>query len=490
MPILSFIQKYRYETIAVADGAIVMMLELVGARFMAPYLGTSQYVWTAIIGVILGALALGYWYGGRIADKHASDAVLVRIFFISAAVLTLTLFVQQPLLQWISHTGGDARLQAFIAALLLFAGPAVFMGMVSPCLVKLRLTSLTTAGQSVGGLYAAGTAGSILGTFLSGYWLIGVFGSRSLGWMLVGCLVFISFLANRRALLIPRLLLLALVLFAALISPRATTTGNFTIVYDADTAYARYRVLQKETPTSDVRYLLTDNQGVQSGIDLKQPSQPLFDYTERFMEAADEHGPPKTILMIGGGTFTVPKLLSQKYPESHIDVVEIDPALTALGEQYFGFSPAPNISVINQDGRVFVNNNDKKYDLIYIDAYNALTPPFHLTTIETMRRLHGSLSDNGSVIINLVATPFGERAVFAQSAVTTIREAFPYVLWLQSNANRSLDVRQNMIISASKNQSLQQRLKQRWEPSVTPLPVRGIILSDDFAPVEHMTAYY
>jgi hypothetical protein len=173
--------RYRYELIAVLNGAIIMVLEIVGARIIAPHFGSSVYVWTAVIGVILGVLSAGYWYGGRLADRHASDRGLSLILGLAALVLLVSLLTRELSLGLAETLGGDIRLQALVAALLIFAPANFLMGTVSPYLAKLRITELSTAGSSVGGLYAAGTAGSIVGTFAAGYWLISVMGNRALG---------------------------------------------------------------------------------------------------------------------------------------------------------------------------------------------------------------------------------------------------------------------------------------------------------------------
>ncbi len=203
---LTRLKTYRYEIIAALSGATVMILELVGARMMAPFFGTSTYVWTAMIGVILGALSFGYWYGGRLADRGATDKGLMLILISASLVTALGLILQSQLFPLVASLRLDVRISAIISALLLFAPASALLGIVSPYVAKLKLSSLKTAGSSIGRRYAAGTIGSIVGTFLTGYWLIALLGNFTLGIVVVITLVLISFIAERHLIVIPRII--------------------------------------------------------------------------------------------------------------------------------------------------------------------------------------------------------------------------------------------------------------------------------------------
>lgn len=499
--ILAFLRAYRFECVAIADGMIVMMLELVGSRLVAPYLGTSIYVWTAIIGVILGALAIGNWYGGRLADRGPSTQKLVVIILVAAVVLLAEMTMQARIISVVAALSSDLRLSAFIISILVFAPPAALMGFISPYLAKLRLTSLADAGQSVGRLYAAGTAGSIFGTFLAGYWLIGTVGSQTLGWALVIALVLSSFIVQRRGLLAPRLAIIGMTLFVAALAQSVTMQRGFAVMYDGDTSYARYLVLTEPSGNKDHRFLLTDSQGIQSGVDLTQPYVPLFPYAERFMEAAAAlPTEPQRILMIGGGTFTVPTVLHHTYPSAQIDVIEIDPGLTELAEKYFGYKQSDKVHIINQDGRYFLNQRAAradlpKYDLIYMDAYSSLTPPFQLTTQEAAKRLASVLTPDGLLVVNMVATPAGSDAAFADASNATYRSVFAGHKWYLAGQQQPLDVRQNTIMLISKKDSLVKEVDAKlktWQelPSAPGSGTKPVILTDDHAPVERLTANY
>jgi MFS family permease len=173
-------KKYLLEAVVFLCGAIVMILEIVGARVLAPYQGTSIFVWTSLIGIILGSLSLGYWWGGKLADRNPSYRVFSLIIFIAGVVVALITFSKELLLIFIRNHFNDIRVGATIAALALFAAPSVLLGMVSPYAVKLRIDDLNTSGATVGYLYAISTIGSIIGTFLAGFVLIAYFGNTKI----------------------------------------------------------------------------------------------------------------------------------------------------------------------------------------------------------------------------------------------------------------------------------------------------------------------
>lgn len=475
---------YRYELIAGSVGAIVMMTEIIGARFIAPYLGTSFFVWTAVIGVILGALSAGYWYGGRLADKGANDQMLGRLILGSASLLLVALIAQEAVLSTLAASGWDIRISSLMAALILFAPATVLLGMESPYVVKLRLKELATAGQSVGRLYAAGTIGSIIGTFAAGYFLIGILGSTLLGFLLVTALVGVSIVASTRDKLRLKLTLAGatMILMGLPIGPT-----SYQVIYDTDSAYSRYQVIEERGPQRTLRILKMGNAGAQSGVFLDDPSEIVFDYTKRFMEAAAT-SPPGSVLMIGGGAFTVPRALAETYPKARIDVVEIDPKLTELSERFFFYTSSEQINIINQDGRVFLNRNDTRYDMVFIDAFSSLTPPFQLTTQEAVRRLAQSVNDDGVVVVNLVTAYQGGGSAFLQSEYRTYATEFPFLALVQARPGLPYDAQQNLIMIAGKRAEPVAAVVGGLKGSPLPEPARdeAIILTDDYAPVEQL----
>ncbi|HEY1063701.1 MAG TPA: fused MFS/spermidine synthase, partial [Candidatus Saccharimonadales bacterium] len=314
---LQLLRAHRYELIAFLTGGAVMTLEIVGARLIAPFFGTSIYVWTAMIGVILGSLAVGYWAGGLLADRRNPQTTLVYLL-IGASVLVATIgLIQSSVLSAIADLQFDLRLSTFLAACLLFAPASLLIGTVSPHLAKIRIESLETSGRSVGRLEAAGALGSIAGTFLCGYFLLGFVGSRRLVIGVAVLLLLTSLFAYGRGLRRERLgILTALIMIGAL----ATADTN-NIRADVDTPYGRYQVIEGQYQGRAAIFLRNDNLGLQSGIAINQPREPLFDYIRRFHDAAKLFGPQSATLVIGGGAYTFPSMLADERLTQRVEAV-------------------------------------------------------------------------------------------------------------------------------------------------------------------------
>ncbi|MDP2709047.1 MAG: fused MFS/spermidine synthase [bacterium] len=189
-------KKYILELAVFACGAIVMIFELVGSRVLGPYLGTSIFIWTSLIGIILASLSLGYYLGGYLADKKATFDILSLIVLAAAFFIGLDIVIKDPLLVFLQTSVSDIRAGSVIASLILFLPPGLLLGMVSPYAVKLKISDLGTSGSTVGKLYAISTAGSILGTFLSGFYLIPRFGTNKLLLILAAALIIVSLILS------------------------------------------------------------------------------------------------------------------------------------------------------------------------------------------------------------------------------------------------------------------------------------------------------
>lgn len=171
-----FMKKFLLEIIVFICGAVVMAFEIVGSRMLGPYVGTSIFVWTGIIGVILMCLSLGYYYGGKIADKKPEFKLLALIILLAGLFIGISTLIKDGLLEVLLNTFNDVKLISLLATFILFSIPSVLLGMVSPYAVRLKIKSLDKSGSTVGNLYAISTLGSITGTFLAGFYLIPSFG--------------------------------------------------------------------------------------------------------------------------------------------------------------------------------------------------------------------------------------------------------------------------------------------------------------------------
>lgn len=477
--LMNFYRSYRYEIIAALCGAVVMILELVGARMSAPFFGTSIYVWTAMIGVILGALSVGYWYGGILADRRANDEGLMRIVFFAACAVLVTVLVQDRLLPAVAAMPVDVRAQALLGALLLFAPPALILGIVSPYVAKLRISSMSTAAQSIGRLYAAGTLGSIAGTFLAGYWLVAWFGNRTLGFSLVVLLVAVSFLALASGWMKWRVAL-AVVATGFMVLPVALPEG---VRADIDSTYSRYQVIDSPAGNLTKRSLVTDRFGIQSAQYVGMPMELPLGYTNRFAEALEYSG-ARRVLVIGGGTYTFPSAAAATDPSRNVTAVEIDPALNDIARDHFAYQDRPNLEIVNQDGRNYLNKaNPSSFDIVFLDAFSSLTPPYHLTTVETARLLSRALSQKGTVVVNVIGAPADDP--FTSAMYRTYRSVFGHVAVYPVYPGNDPASRQNLLFVMTDDAEMAERYQGVFGAAFS-MNTSGIILTDDYAPVEQL----
>lgn len=484
MNLKNLFQAYRYELVAFLTGASVMILEIVGARLIAPFFGTSVYVWTAMIGVILSALAIGFAIGGKLADRYNSPAFISLLLFVAAGLILGMGLVQRAVLGDIAALNLDLRLSALLAAILLFGLPSLLIGMVSPHLAKIRVTSLDTTGSSIGKLEAAGAFGSIAGTFASGYFLLGAFGSRSIVIGIVVILVLTSFLIDPYFWRKARLSSFALIALIAL-----TVNANpATVLADTDSAYARYRVISGNYAGYPVNMLMTDNGGIQSAAPTDGSDDLVLMYSQHFMAAAKAYQDPERVLVVGGGAYIFPSALVREYSDVHVDVAEIDPALDKLARDHFNYEETPRLSVHHADGRTYLNDNMVEYDMIYMDAFSSLSPPFQLTTREAAERIRQGLSEDGVAVVNLIGRYESGENDYIRAMYATYASEFKYVALHQTNPVLPLgDIRQNFTMVASNNAEKFNEVSAGLSSS--PLAVRsgGLILTDNYAPIERLT---
>jgi spermidine synthase len=453
------------------------MLEIAGARLLAPYFGASIYVWTAMIGVILAALSLGYWYGGKIADKDNPKKDLSLILSVAAILVAAMTILHKPILELIASGNLDLRLSAVIAALVLFSIPSALIGMVSPHLAKIKVDSLDTSGAKIGRLEASSAIGSIVGTFAAGYFLLAYFGSRDLTVFIAIILLLTSFLADRRRFVLFRII--AILMIAALL---LINTSSPMIILDKDTSYARYQVEQRLYQGKTTNLLKMDAGGIQSAYFVDEPKLPVLTYAKQIMDVLSDINELDNVLVIGGGAHTIPTYVHEQHPESTIQVVEIDPALDEIAVEYFGFKQNDKTNISYEDGRTFLNKNRVKYDVIIIDAYSFLTPPFQVSSLEAVQKIYDSLSADGLVMVNVASR---SNHLMLSSLNETYREVFSNVFVHKTDPSYPENIDQNYILYASNSREYEEVTGNILGESYS-VPSVGFILTDDFAPVERL----
>ena len=384
------------------SGMSVMAVELGASRLLAPYFSSSQIVWTLIIGTIMIAMALGNVLGGRLADKNKPDRLYVLLLvdaiwiglipFVSKYVIAgisflFALFIKSNFLIWAS----------LASCLLLFVGPCLILGMITPSLIKYAVRSLENNGRIVGELEALQTIGSIIGTFIPTFVTIPLFGTAVTFIVFASILLTLAliYLIAGRLARLPLTSLLLLVVLAFVFAPRVTysfTREN--IVYEDESVYNYLRVEDTEDET-----ILSTNVlfGVQS---IKRKNADLtglyYDYALGANYMVNSAEPTMLILGMGSGTFAQQ---TQKYtPQFKIEGVEIDRKIIDLTYDYFDLDPS--VKVTEYDGRAYLQNAGI-YDVIMVDAYQDITIPFQMSTVEFFRLVQRHLAPDGVMVVNL-----------------------------------------------------------------------------------------
>ncbi len=486
--------KYELELIAFSTGLIGMTAELAGSRLVAPYFGTSIFVWTSIIGTVLASLSVGYYFGGKISENNPSKRKLINILLLATIFSCSILFIEE-FLPLIVSVPFDFRAKILLVSILLFSPITISLGMITPYIVRLKINSLEKVGNTVGSLYSISTIGSIVGTFLGGFILISYLGTR----MIFICISLFLFLLCIFISLINREKIFTKLFFALLGAGAVMFSSYFSyfdfntsVLADVDTPYNRWIVYEDKSKENGhpVRLLVNGIGGQQSGIDTVEPQNLLFEYLKKFDYAEVLNPSFKHTLLLGAGGYTYPTHFIATYPDKYMDVVEIDPGLKDLSKSFLSYKDDNHVFVFNEDARIFLNKNKKKYDVIYVDVFSSHNSiPFHLTTVETVKKIKESLTESGIVIINIISSIEGKSSDFLKAEYKTYTSVFPKVVVSQVDPKKPKKDLQNVILivsvdALSKFDKVSDIIPQPFLESNLP------ILTDDFAPIEYYTEMF
>lgn len=473
-------------------GATSLAVEMAASRLLAPYFGTSLFVWANLIGLILLYLTIGYYVGGRLADRYPRPALFYLLTTIAAVLIALIPLLSRPILNWSLQAFATYSVGVFygslVSVILLFAVPMILLGFVSPFAIRLRVDQVGKSGRTSGMLYAISTAGSIVGTFLPVLVFIPWIGTYRTFLVFAFALFLISviglLISNRKQspdsvaehssvseeegkkengaheepteraeterrevrnappgkkqpmnkslfsllLLIP--MLLSLLGLRGPIKPADGSNGGGTLLTERESLYNYIQVVRVGRET---QLVLNEGVGIHS---IYTPNKILtqgpWDY---FMVAPYFNNPPftasqvKKVCIIGLGAGTIPREMSAAYGPIQIDGVEIDGEIVNLARQYFSMNE-PNLHVIVQDGRYYLRTTSQRYDIIGMDAYQQPYIPFQLTTNEFFQEVRDHLTPTGVAVINVGRTGTDFRLVNALSE--TMRTVFPNVYIIDS----------------------------------------------------------
>jgi spermidine synthase len=418
-----------------AGGFASIGVELTASRLLAPFFGSSTFIWASLIGLTLAFLSLGYFLGGRLADRRPEPDVLYAVAAVAAVAIGTIPFVARPLLTGSLEAFRELDAGAFYGSLagtlLLLAPPVTLLGFISPFAIRLQLADVASAGRTAGSLYALSTIGSITGSFVPVLVLIPLIGTAA------------TFIALSLALLVPavaglvamrsRSLALTAALAAlaipalAVAAPAGVRPPDRGILLDErESAYNYIQVVDEDGRRS---LILNDGHAVHSVYD---PNELLtggpWDYfmvAPLLVEDATEPE-PGDVLLIGLAGGTVARQLTVAYGPIPITGVEIDPEIDLVAREYFALGELDNVESVVADGRYSLKTTDATFDLIGIDAYRQPYIPFQLTSREFFQEVSAHLRPGGVAVVNAGRTGTDFRLVEALAA--TMRDVFPHVV--------------------------------------------------------------
>jgi spermidine synthase len=521
-------KSHPFDTFAIllfvfGSGAVLMALEILGSRILAPNFNNTIFTWGSLITVVLAALSLGYMIGGRVADRFPSVRLLAMIGFASALAILIVpqfgLAISDAVRAW----DPGPRANPLIVSVLLFFLPSTLMGMVSPFAVKLRGKTLASIGAAAGTLYALSTAGSITGTLLTTFVLIPAIGVQSIEYCLVATLAALSLLLLARSFLTRGNVSTATVVTGTVaailvgvlgIGLAATKSGYAAspaakvghVIYYTESPYHNVSVVDVDKK----RYLCFGKQ-FESGIRLDDAPyyNTACDYTDMFSLVRLFTGKIEHVLFIGCGGGIGPRVFHRDLKNAQIDVVDIDPEVVDVCKKYFYVVEDDKLRFHVADGRFYLRNSEQKYDVIVLDAYSINGQvPFHLMTREFMQELKDHLTPDGAVIMNLISGLHREGALFNAERLTFQdvfgdlhcfpRDYLKYpkeegprnIMLVATNNGRQLTAQEitSRAIALHNSEEISISMNNYWQfvgdfAGDLPSPT-GKMLTDDYAPVE------
>ena len=463
--------------------------EIAAVRLLAPYFGASTIVWANTIGVVLVALSVGYWLGGRFADRHPHIQGLCLLTLGAGVLLALVPFAADPLLGLavaaLDEISAGAFVGSLLAMLVLVAVPILLLGAVSPWAIRLAVPGVEQAGAVAGRLYALSTAGSLVGTLLSALLLIPVVGTRRtflVFALAIAAIAVVGLWPARRYALAPAAIVVLLALPVGTL--KAAEAG--TVLYETDTEYQYARVL--EYPDERRTLELNEGQAIHS---VYRPDTMLTgDVWDGHLvlpfTARDE--PPGRVAILGNAAGTTSRAYEEFFPTARVDGVEIDPELSEIGREFFDMNN-PRLHLYHEDARPFLRRTDARYDVISVDAYRQPYIPFYLTTREFFELVRDRLAPGGVVIVN-AGHPVGQDDL-EQVLSASMGAVFPNLLRDPIEPTNTLLVASERPVSASSIRDAAPDLPPELRPVALGAAGRlesplggGAVYTDDRAPVE------
>ncbi len=499
----------------------IMVVELVAGRLIARYVGSSLYTWTSVIGIVLAGIAAGNYVGGRLADRYRAREALASLFLLASATCLLIPLLNERVGYAYLLRSQEWALRIALHVFFVFFLPAAMLGTISPVAAKMALELSRQTGRTVGSIYSWGAVGSIVGTFLTGYFLIAKMGTVAVLLSVAAVLLAMAFFFGSKSLLPYLWTGVVCANFVAMAGPWdwAKTIGQRLglreqakegIYFQTESQYSFIRV-EEEPDTPGVRSMTLDYL-VHAYIAVNDPDDLRYEYEKIYAgvtKLATRDWPSERrmrALSLGGGGFVFPRWLLRHYPGSHVEVAELDPEVTRAAFEAFGLTRPTPLQIFNLDARNHVESRlaelDQgkqvgRFDFVYADAFNHYSPPFHLTTFEFNEKVRRLMSPDGVFLANVIDVYRSGR--FLGAMINTIEQSFPHVYALSTSlaGPSDEDGRDTFIVAGSARPLPLEQLDYELYAGklLTPehLAVlrrrsKGLVLTDDYAPVDNLLA--
>ncbi len=512
---MDFLKRNFLFVVVFITGAAVLIIEVAAIRILAPYFGNTLFTISSIIGVVLGALSVGYYVGGIFADRYPRFSLFFLLIFIGGI---LSLFIQifsRVILPAVGYSL-DMKFGPPIMSLILFFPPSFVLGMISPMAIRLKALETEGIGRVSGSIFFWSTLGSIAGSFLAGFFLIPHLGISKVILYTSSVLLALGFLgmcffrerAPRGGANLLGLLLIGGTAFSFvggdISQPAQGLFGS--VVFQQEGLYSQITIEETETEKGTVRSLRFDRSR-QGGVFLESDELPI-EYTKYYVLYRIINPDAKSALFLGGGAYATPRrLLLDANDIEKVDVVEIEPVLYSLAQRYFRLQEDPRLLNRVTDGRRFLQESLQNYDVIFGDVYYSVySIPAHFTTQEFFQLAKSRLAEDGSFIMNVIGKLRGGGSQFLFSEIRTFRSVFPnsYLFAVQSPDNK--EELQNFILLGLKDDKRaidfeDSSILEDKNEIVRNLPKKLIpmeeldfhsapIFTDDFSPVDYLTAQF
>jgi len=480
------------------SSALLLVLEIVAGRLVAPYVGVSLYTWTSVIGVILAGLSLGNWLGGVWADRGGSGRSVGLVLAAGGVYCMLSLALIDGLGAALQQNGASLLAASFLFAAVLFFVPAALIGVVTPLLTTLALRLDSRAGHVVGRMHALAAVGSIAGTFAAGYWLVQTLGSRTVvlatGLMLLLLAAPFLWPAGRG-------IKLAIGAAVAAAAGLVVLRGSLADSCDRESSYFCIRVVDRsaDVPFGEARGLVLDH--LLHGINHRQdPSLLIAPYVHAIDELVhaqfgDAYEKGLRWFFAGGGAYSQPRAVQTLSPASEITVAELDPEVTLTAAEQLFLDPGV-MRIVHRDARLALRDEPGPFDAIVGDVFHDVAIPQHLVTQEFAALVRRRLTPDGLYVMNVVDAFPDPRLI--KAIARTLATEFRHVdIWMDGPPQAA---RVTFVVTASDGRRLPKTVTARsgpprvWARMTEDLMAFGTapdqlpLLTDDFAPTERLIA--